>query len=282
MLLGDFPFNVVSKKVDLPELQVFTTQGWQRDNISPSQCLGVGKYPTHNDAFHLLFVKCQSQHARIITSMVIWRLYTVHMYWLTCRANPTKFPSRNVAWPWLKSRDRSWWRTPPSGSTRWKACRGHTSNGVRSCSELRISDLLDCTAQTRVYVMAGFCRNWDTMGSTTCSKVGSLGVGPEPQSHPFLHTRQCRSGYSDKSGYAQCVFSLCFPGSEPVTFDGRCPGQIVPPRGLPWVRRFMSRLFARLPVSVTDAYVSFGWYAHVFIRVIAHFDWLGMNLYFRP
>ena len=38
-------------------------------------------------------------------------------------------------------------------------------------------------------------------------------------------------GYSDKSGYAQCVFSLCFPGSEPVTFDGRCPGQIVPPRG---------------------------------------------------
>ena len=39
-------------------------------------------------------------------------------------------------------------------------------------------------------------------------------------------------GYTDKSGYAQCVFSLCVnPGTDPVTFDGRCPGKIVPPRG---------------------------------------------------
>ena len=58
--------------------------------------------------------------------------------------------------------------------------------------------------------------------------------------HPFLHTQRYHLGYSDKSVYAQCLFSLCFPGSEPVTFDGRCPGQIVPARGLTWVRCMVS------------------------------------------
>jgi inosine triphosphate pyrophosphatase len=39
-------------------------------------------------------------------------------------------------------------------------------------------------------------------------------------------------GFSDKSGYAQCIFAYCEgPGQDPVTFIGRCPGTIVPPRG---------------------------------------------------
>jgi inosine triphosphate pyrophosphatase len=39
-------------------------------------------------------------------------------------------------------------------------------------------------------------------------------------------------GFEDKAGYAQCIFAY-FDGatmSEPVLFDGRCPGTIVPPR----------------------------------------------------
>jgi inosine triphosphate pyrophosphatase len=38
--------------------------------------------------------------------------------------------------------------------------------------------------------------------------------------------------YTDKSAYAQCIFSYSEgPGSEPITFVGRTPGQIVPARG---------------------------------------------------
>jgi inosine triphosphate pyrophosphatase len=39
------------------------------------------------------------------------------------------------------------------------------------------------------------------------------------------------SAFDDKSGYAQCIFAY-FDGAtmkEPVLFDGRCPGTIVPP-----------------------------------------------------
>ncbi|CAF0730471.1 unnamed protein product [Didymodactylos carnosus] len=40
------------------------------------------------------------------------------------------------------------------------------------------------------------------------------------------------SAYTDKTAYAQCVFAFCAgPNSEPVVFDGRCPGQIVKARG---------------------------------------------------
>jgi inosine triphosphate pyrophosphatase len=40
------------------------------------------------------------------------------------------------------------------------------------------------------------------------------------------------AGFDDKTAYAQCVFSFCAgPDAEPITFDGRTPGRIVPPRG---------------------------------------------------
>ena len=40
------------------------------------------------------------------------------------------------------------------------------------------------------------------------------------------------AGYTDKTAYAQCLFAFCAgPNSEPVVFDGRCPGRIVPARG---------------------------------------------------
>jgi len=40
------------------------------------------------------------------------------------------------------------------------------------------------------------------------------------------------AGYEDKTAYAQCIFAFCAgPNSEPIVFDGRCPGRIVPARG---------------------------------------------------
>uniref|UniRef100_A0A5B7B9S1 Putative inosine triphosphate pyrophosphatase n=1 Tax=Davidia involucrata TaxID=16924 RepID=A0A5B7B9S1_DAVIN len=38
--------------------------------------------------------------------------------------------------------------------------------------------------------------------------------------------------YEDKPAYALCVFSLVLePNAEPITFSGKTPGKIVPPRG---------------------------------------------------
>ncbi|KAG8369725.1 hypothetical protein BUALT_Bualt14G0043700 [Buddleja alternifolia] len=38
--------------------------------------------------------------------------------------------------------------------------------------------------------------------------------------------------YEDKSAYALCVFSLALgPNTDPITFLGKTPGKIVPPRG---------------------------------------------------
>jgi len=40
------------------------------------------------------------------------------------------------------------------------------------------------------------------------------------------------AAYPDKSAYSQCIFAYCAgKGAEPVLFDGRCPGAIVPARG---------------------------------------------------
>jgi len=40
------------------------------------------------------------------------------------------------------------------------------------------------------------------------------------------------AAYTDKSAYAQCVFSLSLgPGHEPIVFVGRTEGKIVPARG---------------------------------------------------
>jgi inosine triphosphate pyrophosphatase len=40
------------------------------------------------------------------------------------------------------------------------------------------------------------------------------------------------AAYDDKTAYAQCVFAFCAgPTSEPIVFDGRCPGRIVQARG---------------------------------------------------
>ena len=142
---------------------------------------------------------------------------------------------------------------------------------------------MDCTGQTCMFVHAG-SKNWDTMGSTKCSKVGSLSAEPALQPITCLH--ECQLAHSDKSGYAQCIFSIIVPGSEPVTFDGRCPGQIVPARGLTWVRSFMCRLLVRLPANVLDACLCYGPCAHAhvaplrslymdFIRFRPEKLWLG-------
>ena len=67
----------------------------------------------------------------------------------------------------------------------------------------------------------------------------ALGGLPGPYIKWFLEKlgasglHQLLAGFEDKSAYAQCVFAY-FDGStmtEPKTFDGRCPGRIVPFRG---------------------------------------------------
>jgi hypothetical protein len=40
------------------------------------------------------------------------------------------------------------------------------------------------------------------------------------------------AAYEDKSATAVCTFAFCAgPGQEPILFQGRTPGKIVPPRG---------------------------------------------------
>jgi inosine triphosphate pyrophosphatase len=38
-------------------------------------------------------------------------------------------------------------------------------------------------------------------------------------------------GFEDKKAYALCIFALGIPGKEPIVFEGRTDGQIVPARG---------------------------------------------------
>lgn len=67
----------------------------------------------------------------------------------------------------------------------------------------------------------------------------ALGGMPGPYVKWFLQSigaeglHRLLAGFDDKSGYAQCVFAY-YDGStmaEPVLFDGRCHGTIVPPTG---------------------------------------------------
>ncbi|KIX94213.1 uncharacterized protein Z520_09923 [Fonsecaea multimorphosa CBS 102226] len=42
------------------------------------------------------------------------------------------------------------------------------------------------------------------------------------------------AAYEDKTAFAVCTFAYCAgPGSDPILFQGRCQGKIVPPRGPP-------------------------------------------------
>jgi inosine triphosphate pyrophosphatase len=38
-------------------------------------------------------------------------------------------------------------------------------------------------------------------------------------------------GFEDKSAYALCIFGLYIPGRDPILFEGRTYGRIVPSRG---------------------------------------------------
>lgn len=73
----------------------------------------------------------------------------------------------------------------------------------------------------------------------TCLCFNAYGGLPGPYIKWFLHKLhpiglyKMLSAFEDKSGYAQCIFAY-FDGTnmtEPVLFDGRCNGTIVPPAG---------------------------------------------------
>ena len=106
------------------------------------------------------------------------------------------------------------------------------------------------------------------MGSTKCCQVvhsprgcfdpSTTPANPHAERATILTTQRVTilttiliPGYTDKTGYAQCVFSLCVnPGTDPVTFDGRCPGKIVPPRGSTSVGGFVRYFYLRMRVCV--------------------------------
>ncbi|KAH1189948.1 Inosine triphosphate pyrophosphatase [Glycine max] len=55
---------------------------------------------------------------------------------------------------------------------------------------------------------------------------------PEQLIHHTTGLNNLLMAYDDKSAYALCVFSFAAgPDSEPITFSGKTPGKIVPPRG---------------------------------------------------
>lgn len=76
------------------------------------------------------------------------------------------------------------------------------------------------------------------MVEDTCLCFNALGGLPGPYIKWFLEKtghaglNNILAAYSDKSAYAQCIFSFTpGPDCEPITFDGRTPGKIVPARG---------------------------------------------------
>lgn len=47
------------------------------------------------------------------------------------------------------------------------------------------------------------------------------------------------AAYEDKTAFAVCTFAYCAgPGHEPILFQGRCQGKIVPARGPPVFGRY--------------------------------------------
>ncbi|KAG8460870.1 hypothetical protein KFE25_010925 [Diacronema lutheri] len=76
------------------------------------------------------------------------------------------------------------------------------------------------------------------MVEDTCLCFNALGGLPGPYIKWFLDKlghdglNKLLAAYDDKSAYAQCVFAFSAgPDAEPVVFDGRTAGKIVPARG---------------------------------------------------
>ncbi|KAF4120134.1 inosine triphosphate pyrophosphatase [Geosmithia morbida] len=65
------------------------------------------------------------------------------------------------------------------------------------------------------------------------------------------------AAYEDKSAEAICTFGYSAgPGQEPVLFQGRCPGKIVPARG---PSNFGNFLFSKIPSYIVSKLTVAGW-----------------------
>ncbi|MED6145013.1 hypothetical protein PIB30_021003 [Stylosanthes scabra] len=80
--------------------------------------------------------------------------------------------------------------------------------------------------------------NGPVLVEDTCLCFNALKGLPGPYIKWFLQKigheglNNLLSAYDDKSAYALCVFSFAIsPNIEPITFVGKTPGKIVPPRG---------------------------------------------------
>ena len=66
---------------------------------------------------------------------------------------------------------------------------------------------------------------FSSAANVTNSKWFMLSLGP-------LELHKMLSGFEDKSAQAVCTFGYCAgPGHEPITFQGRTDGKLVPRRG---------------------------------------------------
>ncbi|KAJ3351325.1 hypothetical protein GGF32_004324 [Allomyces javanicus] len=86
--------------------------------------------------------------------------------------------------------------------------------------------------------LAAATLNRPVITEDTCLCFNALNGLPGPYIKWFLEgvghdgLNKMLAGFEDKSGYALCTFAYCAgPGEEPVLFEGRTDGRIVPARG---------------------------------------------------
>ncbi|KAB2571859.1 Inosine triphosphate pyrophosphatase [Lasiodiplodia theobromae] len=116
---------------------------------------------------------------------------------------------------------------------------------LRGCVELRSQsvDVLEIQGTPRD-IAADKCRraaiavNGPALVEDTALEFHALNGMPGPYIRPFFSAvgndglRNLLAAYEDKSATSICTLAYCQgPGEEPVIFEGRCTGTIVPPRG---------------------------------------------------
>ncbi|KAI8050830.1 inosine triphosphate pyrophosphatase [Syncephalis plumigaleata] len=106
--------------------------------------------------------------------------------------------------------------------------------------------------------------NGPVITEDTCLCFNALNGLPGPYVKWFMDKighdglNRILAGYEDKSAYALCTFGYCpGPNEDPIIFEGRCPGRIVPARGpsnFGWDPIFeptgYQQTFAEMPLSI--------------------------------
>ncbi|BEI86766.1 hypothetical protein CcaverHIS002_0701120 [Cutaneotrichosporon cavernicola] len=93
-------------------------------------------------------------------------------------------------------------------------------------------EIAKAKAATAAKIIGAPCVTEDT---ALCFEA--MGGLPGPYIKDFLGTlghdglNKMLAGFGNTNAYALCTFAYCEPGSEPILFEGRTDGRIVPARG---------------------------------------------------